>query len=394
MTQPSQELLALRAQLQRLAGQPLVPRSATDAHRRRIERRAEQLRRIRRRTLALLACGALAATALVVSFVGSGEPPRLVPKHRPTAALISSGKGRASEQPRASRPFALRNEGSSPLVVVLAPGVGNVLLRPGARGVYDASGRRATVEHGAMVFALPPSAKDFEVRFADHRVVVLGAVFEVQVAPAAITLYRGEARWTLPDGSVRSLDENDLTQLGRAERRLLGLAGPPSRRGAALSDAQRVRPLERQMRPKLANRSPSLARHAAPAAKPRPARPADASASAATANVRRATPLPAAQQRRQSAEWSALFAAQQLLASGDPQGALGATDRYLARYPGGRYQQEALLLRIRALMRLGRLSDLVHTADLFIARFSNAPAAKRLRSLREQARRLEKSTAE
>jgi len=80
-------------------------------------------------------------------------------------------------------------------------------------------------------------------------------------------------------------------------------------------------------------------------------------------------------------EVAALQAARAALANQDSNGALGALDRYKARFPSGRLAPEAKVLRIEALVRRGDRSQASALANQFESSSPESPYAERIDSM-------------
>jgi hypothetical protein len=81
-----------------------------------------------------------------------------------------------------------------------------------------------------------------------------------------------------------------------------------------------------------------------------------------------------------SAELGALDRARLSLAGGDARRALDALDTYDRRFPSGRLQLEAEVLRIDALAKLGRKDAARQHAEMFLRRHPNSVLATRVRA--------------
>jgi hypothetical protein len=81
-----------------------------------------------------------------------------------------------------------------------------------------------------------------------------------------------------------------------------------------------------------------------------------------------------------SAELGALDRARLSLAGGDARRALDALDTYDRRFPAGRLQLEAEVLRIDALAKLGRKDAARQHAEMFLRRHPNSVLATRVRA--------------
>ncbi len=75
--------------------------------------------------------------------------------------------------------------------------------------------------------------------------------------------------------------------------------------------------------------------------------------------------------------------ARQALDSGDAPTAMTLVDAYEARYPGGAFVQEADVLRIEALLRLGKVAEGTRAIHRFLASHTDSPHEPRLRKLLE-----------
>jgi hypothetical protein len=126
-------------------------------------------------------------------------------------------------------------------------------------------------------------------------------------------------------------------------------------------------------------------RTTAPAA--RPARSAVVStpaapepAPAATAQEAATDAVAAARAATLAEELRALDHARLALANGDARRTLGALDTYDRRFPSGRLQIEAEVLRIDALTKLGRKDEARQHAEAFLRRHPNSVLATRVRA--------------
>ena len=81
-----------------------------------------------------------------------------------------------------------------------------------------------------------------------------------------------------------------------------------------------------------------------------------------------------------SAELGALDRARLSLAGGDARRALDALDSYDRRFPSGRLQLEAEVLRIDALAKLGHKDAARQHAEMFLRRHPNSVLATRVRA--------------
>ena len=122
----------------------------------------------------------------------------------------------------------------------------------------------------------------------------------------------------------------------------------------------------------------------APAPAPETA-PARESTAAAATDV---APSPAAAEARPSGslgdQVASLDTARSALAAGHPQLALRAVDDYDARFPGGMLSQEAAVVRIDALERLGRRDEAAAIGQRFIESHPASPYAAKVRQLLAQ----------
>jgi hypothetical protein len=80
-------------------------------------------------------------------------------------------------------------------------------------------------------------------------------------------------------------------------------------------------------------------------------------------------------------EVTALDRARAALASGDAAGALARLDVYERRYPRGALSPEAAVLRVRALVKLGRSREARAAVDAFVRAHPGSPQSSRLRAL-------------
>jgi outer membrane protein assembly factor BamD (BamD/ComL family) len=71
--------------------------------------------------------------------------------------------------------------------------------------------------------------------------------------------------------------------------------------------------------------------------------------------------------------------AERALASGDAPEALRLVDEYDTKFPGGALLHEAAMVRIDALLKLGRPDEAATTADRFLAVHPASPYAAKLR---------------
>lgn len=119
----------------------------------------------------------------------------------------------------------------------------------------------------------------------------------------------------------------------------------------------------------------------APAPGPAPAsEPAEVPSSAPPA-LPAATVEAPAPRRDLAAEIAAIDAARAALASGDGAQALARLDAHDAAFGGGALSQEALVLRIQALVKLGRRSEAAALGRAFVAAHPTSTHATRLRAL-------------
>jgi outer membrane lipoprotein YfiO len=93
------------------------------------------------------------------------------------------------------------------------------------------------------------------------------------------------------------------------------------------------------------------------------------------------TAFPVANADTVAEEVAALDRARGALASGDARGALARLDAYANRYPTGTLAPEAAVLRVRALVHLGRTRDARAAVDAFVRAHPGSPQASRLRAL-------------
>jgi len=125
----------------------------------------------------------------------------------------------------------------------------------------------------------------------------------------------------------------------------------------------------------------------------RPTAPATAHRSSTSTSTSTSAPIeaaaPAAQDTPEaeaarsallSAELGALDRARLALAGGDARRALEAVDAYDRRFPAGRLQLEAEVLRIDALAKLGRKDAARQHAEAFLRRHPNSVLATRVRA--------------
>jgi hypothetical protein len=80
-------------------------------------------------------------------------------------------------------------------------------------------------------------------------------------------------------------------------------------------------------------------------------------------------------------EVAALDRVRSALASGDARGAVVRLDAYESRYPRGTLAPEATVLRVRALVQLGRSRDARAVVDAFVRAHPRSPQAARLHAL-------------
>ena len=104
----------------------------------------------------------------------------------------------------------------------------------------------------------------------------------------------------------------------------------------------------------------------------RPAEPAKAASGAARGS---AAPSSLSDEMRQ------IDQARRALSAGDGAGALRALDEYRQQYPRGAFSQEAVLLRIQALVQTGNRSQAKSLADSFRAKNPNSPHLRRIDSV-------------
>ncbi|HXU01554.1 MAG TPA: hypothetical protein VN903_11210 [Polyangia bacterium] len=108
----------------------------------------------------------------------------------------------------------------------------------------------------------------------------------------------------------------------------------------------------------------------------------DAPASAPALPVETAAaPAPTTAGAMLTEELSALDHARLALTGGDARRAIEELDRYDRRFPSGRLQLEAEVLRIDALAKVGRKDDARRHADAFLRRHPNSVLATRVRAL-------------
>lgn len=69
------------------------------------------------------------------------------------------------------------------------------------------------------------------------------------------------------------------------------------------------------------------------------------------------------------------------LAAGDAREAVAQTHEYEARFPHGSLLQEATVLRVEALLRLGEPSRAREVGDRFLAAYPTSPHAARVRQM-------------
>jgi hypothetical protein len=136
--------------------------------------------------------------------------------------------------------------------------------------------------------------------------------------------------------------------------------------------------------PASALRAPSSARSAAEPAAPRPEPEPTARPDSAASVLSPASAAPAASvvaRPSLALEVAALDEARSLLASGNAPGALARLDRYQQEFPQGILQQEALFVRVDALMRAGQRPAALALGEPFLAAHPASPLARRMRSL-------------
>ncbi|MFO0737447.1 MAG: hypothetical protein U0270_16265 [Labilithrix sp.] len=110
--------------------------------------------------------------------------------------------------------------------------------------------------------------------------------------------------------------------------------------------------------------------------------PVSLRAKASASVVASATPAPAASAASGlGAEIKALDAVRASMSAGDASGALAALDAYDRSFPRGTLQQEAVLLRIDALMRAGRTDEARKLGHAFLAEHPSTPHRKRILTL-------------
>jgi len=78
---------------------------------------------------------------------------------------------------------------------------------------------------------------------------------------------------------------------------------------------------------------------------------------------------------------AAIKAARAALASGDASGALSDLNQYERGYPAGLFKLEAQVLRIDALLELGRSTAAQDLAQRFLATQPDSPYARHVRSV-------------
>jgi hypothetical protein len=93
------------------------------------------------------------------------------------------------------------------------------------------------------------------------------------------------------------------------------------------------------------------------------------------------TAFPAAGADTVAEEVTALDRARAALAAGDGSGALARLDAYERRYPKGTLLPEAAVLRVRALVQLGRSREARSVVGAFVRAHPGSPQAARLRAL-------------
>lgn len=93
------------------------------------------------------------------------------------------------------------------------------------------------------------------------------------------------------------------------------------------------------------------------------------------------TAFPVASADTVAEEVAALDRVRGALASEDARGALARLDAYANRYPTGTLAPEAEVLRVRALVQLGRLRDARAAVDAFVRAHPGSAQAARLRAL-------------
>jgi hypothetical protein len=93
------------------------------------------------------------------------------------------------------------------------------------------------------------------------------------------------------------------------------------------------------------------------------------------------TAFPIASADTVAEEVAALDKARAALAAGDGSTALARLDAYERRYPRGTLAPEAAVLRVRALVKLGRSREARSAVEAFVRAHPGSPQASRLRSL-------------
>jgi TolA-binding protein len=115
-----------------------------------------------------------------------------------------------------------------------------------------------------------------------------------------------------------------------------------------------------------------------------PAPPIVEAAPPATEPAAETSPSPApptVDARRLAAEVALLDRARTALRTGDASGAIAALDEHRRTFADGMLLAEADLVRIEALLVLGRTADATELGHAFLTRFPHSPLAKRVRSL-------------
>jgi hypothetical protein len=116
------------------------------------------------------------------------------------------------------------------------------------------------------------------------------------------------------------------------------------------------------------------ARHA-----PHGKRPAVAPVAVATPPVPPLAPEPKRAARELGEQVASLDRAERALAAGDATAALRLVDEYEARFPAGSLLQEATVVRVDSLSKLGRHADAAAVAEAFLASHPTSPYAPKLR---------------
>jgi len=262
--------------------------------------------------------------------------------------VATEPQGTAIEVGRKDR--ALRLALRSGDVVIAAPGA--ALEIP----TQDAIERRVHVQRGTALFDVVPLevGQMFEVETHDARIRVLGTVFSVEVTGGRtiVRVYEGRvyvAGKTLKQGEVwvsfgamPASNQAPLAAEGEHQAFLRGVAPLPARPGPTPS----VLPLPRTVP------MPTPDSKAAPEA---PAPPDEA---------------------RVYAE-----ATRRLYSLGDAEGALGLVDAYDLDAESGLFRERASVLRVDALLRLGRMSQAAEVARRYVLREPETHTTARMRAL-------------